>query len=270
MQRLSIYQYHDYKRYLMDWMERAPHKGRGQRKLLAEAVGCQTPFITHVLSGEYQFSLEQAEAATRWLGLGEAEAEYFVLLVIRQRAATRGLESMANRQLSRRRESEAVLKKRLNLEGRLSFEDQVKYYSNWQYSVVHMACHIPQLQNVEAMTATFGFTVNETIDALGFLTDLKLIEKTKTGYRVLRPMMHLGKESPLLPQYHTQWRLRAAESYQRRQPGNLSYSGVMSLSRDDYEWAREKLSQTLEEIVARIKDSKDETVAVLCFDLFRF
>lgn len=43
----------------------------------------------------------------------------------------------------------------------------------------------------------------------------------------------------------------------------------MSLSRDDYEWVREKLSTLLEEVVVKIGSSKDEKLASLCFDLFQ-
>lgn len=269
MERLSIYEYKDYKRYLLDWMARTPGQGRGQRKLLADAVGCQTPFITHVLSGDYNFSPEQAEACSRFMGLNDADAEFFVLLVMKQRAGTKGLENLVSRQLSARRTNEVVLKKRLNIKEEMDLESQLTYYSSWHYSVIHMACQVPHLQNIEALKNHFGLTLNQIMDALEFLTEHKLIEKTKTGYKVLRPVLHLGKDSPLLAQHHSQWRLRAIDSYQKRNPGDLSYSGVASISREDYEWVRERFSRLLEEIVARVKDSKDEMLTGICFDLFQ-
>lgn len=269
MERLSIYEFKDYKKYLEARIARAPNQGRGQRKLLAEAVGCQTPFITHVLSGDYHFSLEQAEACSRWLGLNDSETEFFLLMVIRQRAGTRGLENLASRQLSNRREEEAVLKKRLNIRDEMSLEDQVIYYSHWYYSVIHMACRIPQLQTVDALMTQFGLSLNQVTSALEFLTEHRMIEKNKGGYKVLKPVLHLGKDSPLLSQHHSQWRLKAMQSFSRRDPADLSYSGVASLSREDYEWIRERLSRLLEEVVDRVKDSKDEMLASICFDLFQ-
>lgn len=269
MERLSIYEYIDYKRYLRDWIKRMPNNGRGQRKQLADAIGCQTPFITHVLSGTYHFSLEQAEAGARWLGLNDEGTEFFLLLVIKQRSATRGLETLVARQISRRRETEVVLKKRLDIKEEMSVEDQLIYYSNWHYCVVHMACQIPQLQNVEALKNNLGLTLNQTLSALEFLTENRLIEKTRSGYKVLRPILHLGKDSPLLAQHHTQWRLKAIDSYQKKSSSDLSYSGVASLSREDYEWVRERLSRLLEEVVNRVKGSQDEMLAGICFDLFQ-
>lgn len=134
MGKLSIYEFKDYKTYLRQWIERTPNNGRGQRKLMAEAIGCQTPFITHVLSGDYHLSLEQAEACARWLGFNDSEGEFFVLLVMRQRAGTRGLEAMASRQISKRREAETVLKKRLNIRDEMTLEDQLVYY----LSLIHI------------------------------------------------------------------------------------------------------------------------------------
>jgi len=268
MGKLSIYEFKDYKVYLRQWIERTPNKGRGQRKLMAEAIGCQTPFITHVLSGDYHLSLEQAEACARWLGFNDSESEFFVLLVMRQRAGTRGLEAMASRQISKRREAETVLKKRLNIPDEMTLEDQLVYYSNWYYAAIHMACHIPALQNADALRSRLGLSTQEIMAALEFLTEHKLIEQTKNGYRVSRPALHLGRGSLLLPQHHTQWRLRAMESFRKNDPGNLFYSGVASLSREDYEWVRERFAQTLEEAVSRVKESKDETMAAICFDVF--
>lgn len=269
MGRLSIYEYKDYKQFLLEWMDRAPNKGRGQRRLLADAIGCQTPFVTHVLNGDYHFSLEQAEACSRWLGLGDAEAEFFVLLVIKHRAGTRGLEKLAERQISSRRESSTILKKRLNIREEMSLENQNTYYGSWYYSAIHMACLNPELQSTEALQKQFGLPLHQLLQALEFLMEHQLIEKTKSGFRALRPVLHLGKDSPLLVQHHMQWRIKAIDAIQRKDSSNLFYSGVASLSNEDYEWMRERLTQLLEDVFHRVKDSKDETLACLNFDLFK-
>lgn len=268
MEKLSIFSFQDYKDFLLQWIQRAPNEGRGLRKQLAEALSCQTPFITHVLSGDYHLSLEQAEACTRWLGLRENETEFFLLLVIKARAGTKSLEKVAARQLSQRRSAETVLKKRLNIKEELSAEDRIIYYSNWYYSAIHMACLIPALQTMEALEKHFGLPLNQIVGALEFLSEHGLIEETRGRFRVLKPVLHLEKESPLMSQHHTQWRLKAMETFLRRKNTDLHYSGVISLSKDDYEWLREQLSQLLQEAVSRIKDSKDETLACLNMDWF--
>lgn len=72
-----------------------------------------------------------------------------------------------------------------------------------------------------------------------------------------------------MPQHHTQWRLKALDSISSKGAENLHYSGVISLSREDYEWVREKLSHLLKVIVSKLKDSDDERLACLNFDWFQ-
>ncbi|MFZ3231502.1 MAG: TIGR02147 family protein [Pseudobdellovibrio sp.] len=268
MEKISLYEFQDYKKFLLQWMERAPNHGRGLRKQLAQAMSCQTPFITHVLGGDYHLSLEQAEACSRWLGLNDNETEFFILLVIKQRAGTKGLEAIIAKQISQRRASETVLKKRLKIKDQMSLEDQTIYYSNWHYAALHMACLIPQLRTLEAMQKYFNISLPQIIAALEFLTEHGLIEVYKAQFRVLKPVLHLEKESALLAQHHTQWRLKAMEAFLRKRNADLFYSGVISLSKNDYEWLRERLTQLLEEAVTRIKDSDDETLACLNLDWF--
>jgi uncharacterized protein (TIGR02147 family) len=264
----SIFEFNDYKKFVIEWIEQAPHNGRGLRKGLAEAIGCQTPFITHVLAGTYHFSLEHADACARWMKLPEAEADFFLLLVLRQRAGTKSLEKTLTKQISQKREIHAVLKSRLKIEETLPREDQLLYYSSWIYAAIHIAVLNPACQSIEGLQNALKVPTPQIMNALEFLTSRGLLKKTKFGYQSARPMLHLEADSPLMHQHHTNWRLKALENLSVRSAESLQYSGVMSLSENDFEWVREKLSHLLEETIERIKDSKDERLACMCFDWF--
>jgi len=175
MKKSTLFEYKNYKQFILDWMEKTPQQGRGQRKLLAEAIGCQTPFITHVLSGDYHFSPEQAEASARYIGLSEVETEFFILLVLKQRAGTKSLENFFAKQISKQCEQQAVLKKRLKIDETMTIEDQMIYYSSWHYASIHMALLIPELQSVESLSKYFNIPVNRIMSVLQFLTDHGLI-----------------------------------------------------------------------------------------------
>lgn len=84
---LSIYDFRDYKSYLQ---ERSAEKGlrSGFKSDLARASGCNSAYISSVLGGKAQLSLEQAERVCPFLGLGKDEAHYFLLLVQKSRAGT--------------------------------------------------------------------------------------------------------------------------------------------------------------------------------------
>lgn len=269
MKKASIYEYKSYKQFILDWIANTPNEGRGQRKLIAEAIGCQNPFITHVLAGDYQFSAEQAEACARYMGLNDADTEFFILLVLKQRSGTKTLENLFAKQISNRCEQHAVLKKRLNIKDTMPLEDQMIYYSSWHYATIHMALMIPELQNVTGLTRYFNLPPQRIISVLQFLVDNNLIEQKGSSYKIKKSILHLEKDSPILTQHHTHWRLRAIEAIQTAKQDDLHYSGIMSLSHDDYEWVREKLAMLLEQVVERLGPSKDEKLATLCFDLFQ-
>lgn len=268
MTKISVYDYKSFKKFLLDWIAQTPSNGRGQRKLMAQAMGCQTPFITQVLNGDYHFSMEQAEACTRWLGLSLAEAEFFVLLVQKERAGTRSLETFLDRQIQERRERATQLTNRLQISETLTESDQQQYYSSWQYSAVHMALLVPELRTLEDLHQYFALPLPRLMTILDFLTAKKLVKVRGGKYELLRPVLHLGRDSPLLPKHHANWRLRAIEAIDAGVTGNFHYSGVLALSRDDFEWTKGRLAAALEEIIARVRASADEKVACLALDLF--
>lgn len=269
MKKTSIYEYKSYKKFILDWIDKTPNSGRGQRKLIAEAIGCQNPFITHVLSGDYHFSAEQAESCARYMGLNDEDSEFFILLVLKERSGTKSLENLFGKQISLRCEQHSVLKTRLNIKENMTLEDQMIYYSSWHYAAIHMAIMIPDLQNVNNLARYFKIPLNRILLILQFLTDCKLIEKKGPNFKITKTVLHLEKESPIMTQHHTHWRLKAIEAIQTPKQDNLHYSGIMSLSIDDYEWVREKLAAMLEEVVGRLGQSKDEKLATLAFDFFQ-
>lgn len=268
MTKISVYDYKSYKKFIVDWMDLLPAHGRGQRKLLAGAIGCQTPFVTQVLNGDYHFSLEQSEACARWLGLGVAETDFFLLLVLKQRAGTKSLATVLDRQLDERREKDTQLNQRLKISDSLTGEDQVIYYSSWQYPAVHIALLQPELRTIEELHRYFALPLPRLVAVLDFLTAKKLVRARGGRYEVLKPVLHLGRDSPLLPKHHANWRLKAIEAAERGDQGDFRYTGVISISKDDFEWVKGQLSNMLESVIERVKDSPDERLGCLALDLF--
>ena len=108
----SVFDYSDYKAFLRELGDSRP---RGFRKALAEATQCQTAYISQILNGHYHLSLEQAEAATQFLGLSKDEVRCFVLLVEIQRAGTPSLKQFFLSQLAELRERHLMIKERIGV-----------------------------------------------------------------------------------------------------------------------------------------------------------
>ena len=269
---ISVYSTTDYKSLILDWINHPANKKSSTRKSLAEALHCQTPFISHVLNGDYHFSVEQAEACAQWMNLSEQETSYFLLLVLWARAGTKTLKAHLHNQIQNIRENETVLKKKLSLDETLSHENQTIYYSSWHFAAIHMALLNPQLRTLDSLEAHFKLTQKRVFYVISFLLKIGLIKEDNQSFKVIKPMLHLENTSSLLLQHHTHWRLKALENFQNYQNTQqnklLSYSGAISLSKDDFDWLKQKMSNLLKEISDKVKDSPDETLIGLNFDCF--
>jgi len=95
--------------------------------------------VSQVLNDRYHFSLEQAEAATQFLGLSQDESRCFILLVEIQRAGTPSLKQYFLKQLAELRELHLMIKERIGVSSALTEHHQTIYYSFWHYAAVHTA-----------------------------------------------------------------------------------------------------------------------------------
>ena len=79
MIKKSIFTYTQYKTYLLAVEQSSVVKG--YRSRLAEATNCQNAFVSQVLNGEVNFSLEQALKIANFLHLQGDEYQYFLWMV---------------------------------------------------------------------------------------------------------------------------------------------------------------------------------------------
>ncbi|MCB9073254.1 MAG: TIGR02147 family protein [Bdellovibrionaceae bacterium] len=265
----SLYEYNNYKTFVNEWLAQAPNQGHGLRKKLASAMNCQTAYVSHVFSGNYNLSPEQAYKCCQWLNLDSEETEYFLLLVNYQRAGSKELERYYLQQIKQLRTDHVNIKKRSNIKESLSIEDQYTYYSHWAYGAIHMAVTIHGLQTVEALHDHFNFSIGFIQKALNFLESCNLVAKEKNLYKIGGAFIHLERNSLLMSKHHSNWRIRALEAINENSNENLHYSGVMSMSEEDFENLREKIIGYLKEIFTTVKDSKEETLVSLCMDWFK-
>jgi len=264
-----IYEYLDYKRYLNDLISSQPKGGRGLRKGLAEAIRCQVAYVSHVLAGSYHFSIEQAEAASRFFDLNVDDAEFFVLLVSENRAGTHELKAFFKKMLKQRSEKHSLLKTRVKIKETLGREDQSVYYSHAHYAAIHMALTVPRLRSKSALEKQFKLSSKKVQEVLEFLTSHGLAKREGIQYLPGANALHLESDSPLIPRHHSNWRLAAIQSLEDPHPGDLHYSGVVTCSEKDLPRVREKLSRCLADCIEIIQASPEEQVAALSFDWWK-
>ncbi|MNK88120.1 hypothetical protein D3C87_1080740 [compost metagenome] len=266
--KTTVFEYSSYKRFLNDLIDSYPNGGRGQRKALAETIGCQVAYVTHVLSGDNHFSMEQIEGCARHFSLAKTEVEFLFMLLQQNRAGTPELRKFFDVLIHERREKHSLLKERLNIKKTLSREDQATYYSSWQYAAVHMALTIPEYRTVEGLSERLNIAPPRLLEILEFLMSLNLACKEQHQYKTRDPFLHLEKNSPLISKHHSNLRVRALNSLDNQVETDLHYSLIFSVAEKDKPKIREKLTKALEDCANIIRPSKEEDLSVLCLDLF--
>lgn len=260
-----VFEYRDYKQFLKDLSDLKP---RGFKSALAQAASCQLAYVTHVLGGAAHFSLEQAEGISRFLGHTKLEQRYFLTLVEFARAGTPQLRHALAEFLQDYREKFFSLKERVNIKQSLSSEDQLIYYSSWVYAAVHVMTSIPALQSREALASALVLPLAKVNEVCDFLIQTKLIGEDGKRLTMTSRQIHLGKDSPLISQHHSNWRIQAIRSLDLGKMNDIHYSSVFTLSEEGAERVRAILTQAIADSVQIIKGAKEEQTRAMTIDFF--
>jgi uncharacterized protein (TIGR02147 family) len=266
-----IFEYRDYKKYLNTALSTGGAT-RGSRSRLAEALRCQTAFISHVLNANSHFSLEHAVVISRFLGHTPEESRYFILLVSLGRAGSKALEEHFKIQIEEIQRKRTQIKERITTDRVLTPEAQMRYYSVWYYSAIHVTTSIPEFQTRDQIAAALGLAPVLVSECLEFLVEHGLVI-AKAGQFIIGPVrMHLGADSSMISRLHANWRLQALQSLERPVSAattDLHYSTVLTLSHDDAKRVRETLLRAVDETEKIFRPSPEEVVYFVGMDWFR-
>ncbi len=233
----------------------------GVKSKIAKWIGCDSGYLSRILQDKSFLSLEQGERLNSFFGHDSTEADYFLLLIQRDRAGTPELR----RYFEEKRK--AILESRKLIANRVSSASiadpflQSRYYSSWKYIAVHMAQMIDGMKNTGELAKRLQISEVEVMQILDFLKS--------NGIDNLGKHVHLDKDSPFLKLHHSNWRLKSLENMGSANSENLHYSVVYSLSETDVEELRESLLNLIRKNKEQIKDSADEALMAFNCDLFR-
>lgn len=264
----TIYEYTDYKPYLIDKIQDSPGKGRGLKLKMAQHLNCQNTFVSQVLNGEANFSFEQGILLNTFFELDREEGKYFLLLIHHARAGSDELKKFYKAELDNMVLAQTDLKKRTNVKNTLREKDQDIYYSNWYYSAIHILVTIKEFQTLQSISKRVNLSRDKTQEILTFLTDKGLITKTGNQYGIGVTRIHLPKDSAHIQKHHTNWRLRALSSIDLNEPSSLHFSNVVSIAEKDIIRIRELFIQSIAEARSIVKTSPEEKLCSICVDFF--
>lgn len=172
---MKIWEHNSYRDYLL---ERLGNEGSrtGLRKKLAAAIPVHTTFVSQVLKGRAEFSLEQAEAINIFLEHTEDEGEFFILLLLKDRAGSRALKNRFERKIKGMRQERANIGKRLSNANEISLKDRERFYSSYLYGAAHVLAAIPKFQTIEALSEALKLPRSQTQNVVDFLLRIQLLQ----------------------------------------------------------------------------------------------
>ncbi len=235
---------------------------------MARSLGVQPTYVTHILSGKANLSLEQAERLSAFFGHTKEEGQYFLLLVSHERAGTHTLKAHFQEQIDSLLAQRLVLTKRLGQINPLTEEQRSVFYSAWPYLAVQIALTIPKLQDHLKLASHLGLSTARVQEVLQFLIRVGLVVKKGTYFVPTSSQIRLGNDSHLIAKHHTHWRLKAIESLDREGPKDMHYSAVLSLSEKDMIKIKGLLLDQLKNNLKIVTESKEERLVGMNIDFY--
>lgn len=258
----------DYRDYLSAELVRRAEGTRGVKNRLAAAIGCQPGFLSQVLGKHSHFNLEHGEKANAFLEHTAEEAHYFLLLIQKTRAGTKSLERYFDQQLQEIVDKRLVLKNRFPSGAALSAEDQSRYYSAWYFGAIRVLLTIPSFRSKEAIARRLHLSHAKVTEVVDFLVSRGLAREEGGELLPTDLRMHLGNDSAMIAKHHSNWRARALVSLDQEREGDLHYSSVVSLSREDSLRLKEMTIAYLEKVKGVVRDSPAEELYSFSMDFF--
>ncbi|MGB4971160.1 MAG: TIGR02147 family protein [Cyclobacteriaceae bacterium] len=262
-----IFDFLEYRPYLE---QRLGKKGSrtGMRKKLAEHMNVHTTFVSQVLLGKADFSMEQAEQTNLFLGHSEEEGEYFLYLVLRHRAGNEELRNRFDTKIRKMREARLNIKDRLQAQDSIKQEDKLKFYSNHYFGAVHVLVSIDKFRTVEALAEALKLSRVQVQEMVEFLIRLGIVIEEKGKLAPGPQHVHIGTDSELVLKHHSNWRMHALSSLQFVNKDDLHYSACLSISKKDAFKVKDSILANLQDNVKIISASPEEAAFVYNIDFY--
>lgn len=265
----TLFDYLDYKTYLAEFIRTQPMKGRGFKAKLAQAMKCQSAYLSRVLNGNAHLSLEQAQMASMLIGHTKEEQKFFLLLVLHTRAGTRELRDEFHQQIEQTLQQRLNLKNRFNVKKTLSREDQMTYYSAWYYSAIHFLLTISEYQTREAIAQRLKLPLKKVSSILDFLVSIGLAAREGNHFKTGVSRIHLENDSPMISKHHSNWRMKAIQSVDQEEIDEMHYSAVVTIAKKDAVKIKSALIEAVERVRLMVKESKEEELFCYNVDFFK-
>lgn len=226
MAAVNVFDYESYRAFLRDYLSEAQRRNKAfSLRAYAQKLHIPASFLSEILSGKKNISVERAYQLCSELGLSADERDYFLKLVECELAKDPAVRSRALQEL--RNHARPLERHEMDLL-------QFKMISTWFYiPVLEMATQAHYDGRVEHVAMDLGISPAQLTEALQILIDLKLIEATETGFTKTSTHLMIASENhhKALKEFHSQMLEKAQRALYDQTPQDR-YTGSETLMID--------------------------------------
>lgn len=266
----DVFLYNDYKILLKAKIDDLNSQGhRGVKSKLAHFAQCQPAYLSQVLHGSSQLSLEQIDSFCSYFNWNEDEREFAVTLLSKQRAATESLRKYFDLHLQAIRERCLQVGKHIAHEDQVSESARAQYYGSWIYPAIHIVLGLPEVRTESQIARRLQLPLSIVRSALEFLVESRLVEKRGSVFLVLQNAVHLPRNHPSFASFHSVMRGLSARAPEFDCKSDIFYSSIVTLSKNDALRVSRIFLRSIQQTNKIIAPSGDEELMALNIDFFR-
>lgn len=266
MEKRSLYAFTSYKQIMT---ERLTGDGcRGQMSAAAVAMGCQRSYVSRVIAGKPDLTMDHAFSLALYWKLDSNETHFFLKLVEFERATNAKYKANLNRELQALRERHRSVQSQIKRSSLSTEGFEAKYFSSWAYAAIHFLTAIPKFQSEASLAKHLSLPERLVLGILGELNAFGFVSKKGQRWIYQSGEFHAERGSSNVQLHHQNWRHRSLLNTLDSTNQSVHFTGVLTVSESDRDKLKEVVLTFLAEANAIAGPSKPETAVVLLCDFF--
>lgn len=263
---IDLYQHKYYKEFLQEYIK--TFKKVGITAELAKAAGCDRTYFSQMLNSKVQLTPDHAYGLCEYFEFNEDQEEYFLLLVLKDRASSPAFAKRLEKKIAMLQEKKLNLSHQLKGRAdKLPMQQMALYYSDWLYGAVHILTAVSEYQTPSAMAEKLNLKPAIIQRILKDLLSMNLVKAEGSRFVHSGKNIHVPDDSPFNRQNHFNWRMKAMSHIHERE--GVHYSSTFAISKSDYPALKKQLLSFIDEQRKKISNSGSEETFCFCSDLFK-
>lgn len=265
---MTIFDFEEYKKFVLKVLKTYPNHGYGQFSKIAQKLNIHTSLVSQVFQGDKHLSFEQACDLCQFFGLTELETDYFVALVLKERAGNEAARKKCAKDLEKIKSKAAHLEERISNDVILNDADSATFFSHWSYTAIKLLVSLVQDGQPSIIAKKLNLPLESVNKVIEFLTQTQLC-LYKDGKLTQGPSkLHIAADSPFVSRHHLNWRIKALDKIGYLKPDEFSFTMPTNVSLKDAAIIRQQLIEIVDQTVKVVDNSKPEAMFCLNLDWF--